>query len=150
MQLMWKSTFTGNETRIFRGKVLAGLLKVSNWKDNAYGELDGHMLRFKTRGFWKRHTQILSIEGERELGRIEYNMWNGNATIVYQDSEYQWKFGSWKRNKWTVTDSESAAHFTKKSLWKNEGEIEYEYISSAIILIGLFVNTYFQRVSASA
>jgi hypothetical protein len=149
MQLIWKSTFTGNETRIFRGKVLAGLLKISNWKDNAYGELDGHMLRFRTRGFWKRHTQILSIEGERELGRIEYEMWKGCASIAYQDSVYRWKFGSWRRHKWSVTDSEVAAHFNKTGFWKNEGEIEYDHIPPSIILIGLFVSAYFQRVSAS-
>ena len=117
-------------------------MPMASWMATCFG--------FKTRGFWKRRTQILSIEGEHELGSIEYNMWKGNATIVYQDSEYHWKFGSWKRNKWSVTGAEVAAHFAKKSLWKNEGEIEYDYIPSSIILIGLFVNTYFQRISASA
>jgi len=150
MQLIWKSTFRGNESRIFRGKVLAGLLKISSWKDNAYGELDGHMLRFKTHGFWKRYTQILSIEGDKEIGRIDYNMWKSTASITYQEFEYQWKFASWKRNKWSVINSEVAAYFTKTSLWKNEGEIELDHIPSSIVLIGLFVSKYFERISATS
>jgi len=150
MKLQWTSTMSGNETRIFRGKLIVGLLKRSTWKDDAHGELNGYMVRFKTTGFWNRSTKILDIEGTRELGHIEYNSWKSTAVITYEDQSYEWAFDSWKRNTWKIKNLENQVSYSRISIWKNKGDIEVENISPAITLTGLFVYTYFQKMAAAA
>lgn len=149
MTLQWASTISGNETRIFRGKLIVGLLKRSTWKDDAYGELNGYMVRFKTKGFWKRSTKILDIEGTKELGHIEYHSWKSTAVITYEDKSYEWAFDSWTRKTWKINNGEDQAIYSKTSFWKNKGDIEVENISPAIILSGLFVYGYFQKMTAA-
>lgn len=150
MTLQWASTMSGNETRIFRGKLIAGLLKCSSWKDDAHGELNGYMIRFKTTGFWNPSTQILDIEGTKELGKIEYNAWKSTALITYEGQSYEWAFDSWMQKAWKIRNRENQAIYSRPSIWKNKGDIEAENISPAIILTGLFVYTYFQKMSAVA
>ncbi|MCF0059595.1 hypothetical protein [Dyadobacter sp. CY356] len=150
MTLQWTSTMSGNETRIFRGKLIAGLIKRSTWKDDAQGELNGYMIRFKTTGFWNPTTKILDIEGTRELGHIKYNSWKTTAVITYENQSYDWSFDSWMRKTWNVKNGENHARYSKTSFWKNKGEIEAENISPAIILTGLFVYSYFQKMAAAA
>ncbi|MEO6685469.1 MAG: hypothetical protein ABIN24_05870 [Dyadobacter sp.] len=140
---------SGKETRIFRGKLIAGLLKRSLWKDDAYAELNGHLIQFKTEGFWKRKTQILDIEGTKELGHIEYNSWKNSAIIIYEEKSYEWTFDSWMRKKWRIKCGEDQAIYSKTSVWKNKGEIETDNISPAIILAGLFVYGYYKRMAAA-
>ena len=149
MMLAWKSSWVGKECRIFRGKIIVGLLKTSAWKGDAYGELNGHMLIFKPRGFWKNETKILDIEGKTELGKIEYNWWKSTALITYQHISYEWKFNSWKRTGWNVTSPDETARFEKTSTWKNEGNIEYESMPASIILAAMYVQVHFIRVTTT-
>ncbi|WP_159475298.1 hypothetical protein [Dyadobacter sp. 3J3] len=150
MILQWKSSLSGKETRIFRGKVIAGLLKKSIWKDDGYGELNGHMLRFETKGFLHRTTRILDIEGKVELGKIEYKTWKSTAVVTFESESYEWKFDSWVRKKWQISNGANSAVFSKTSLWKSEGEIETEDISPAMILTGLFIYGYFWKIAAAS
>ena len=150
MTLAWKSSWVGKECRIFRGKIIVGLLKTSAWKTDAYGELNGHLLTFKPKGFWKSETKILDIEGKNELGKIEYNFWKSTALITYQQISYEWKFNSWKRMDWEVKGAEETARFVKKSMWNNEGTIEYESTPAPIILAAMYVQVHFIRMTAAA
>jgi hypothetical protein len=150
MILAWKSSWVGKECRIFRDKVIVGLLKTSPWSGNAYGELNGHMLRFKPQGFWKYKTIILDIEGKTELGRIEYNLWKGTAVITYQQIGYEWAFGSWKGTSWNVTGSGETARFNKTSNWKNEGSIGYENMPAPIILAAMYVQVQFFKMTVAS
>jgi hypothetical protein len=150
MALTWKSNFSGNECRIFRGKLIVGILKSSSWNNDGYGELNGHLVKFRTKGVIKRITEILDIEGVKQLGQIKYNLWKGSAQISYGEQDYEWKFGSWTRRKWSVQNVEAAAEFKLTSFWKNEGDIENEDVSAAIILSALFVHTYFRKLSAAS
>jgi len=150
MSLTCKFNFTGTERRIFRGKVIAGLLKTSSWKNDGYGELDGNMLRFKTRGFWQRKTEIRDIEGRETLGEIEYHLLKGAATIKYSGRSYHWHFASWTRQKWEVKNDEESAKYQATSLWKNEGELVNEGVSAAVILASLFVSNHFRKITAAS
>lgn len=150
MTLTWKASAGGNEIRIFRGKVIAGLLKTGFWKHEGYGELNGHMLKFKSNGFFSGTTSILDIEGKVELGKIEFNAWKNTATITYESKSYQWKFASWKMKKWSVSDGTETAQFEKTSLWKNEGDVTSDFISPAVILSGLFVYGYFWKAAVAS
>lgn len=148
--LSWKSNFNETECRIFRGKVIAGILKTSLWKYDGRGELDGYMLRFKTKGFLQRHTEIRDIEGTRVLGSIEYNLLGSSAWIVYDNIRYKWKFESWTRRKWLVKTEEDEALFEPSGFWKREGQVTNEAIPAPVILASFFVQAYFRKISASS
>jgi len=150
MTLAWKTSWTGSECRIFRGKIIVGLLKTTGMLGGAYGELNGHLLVFKPLGFWKTGTSILDIEGKTELGKIEYKWWKSSALITYQESVYEWNYESWTRKKWTVKGNADSARFLKQGFWKNEGIIENEDIPAPIILAALYVQNYFVRMTAAA
>ena len=150
MSLSWKSSLAGNEYRIFRGKLIAGILKISFWKGDAYGELNGHMLRFKPKGFWRNGTQILDIEGARALGTITYNHWNSTAEIIYEGTSYLFRYKSWWKQQWHVTNNEAVVDYKRTGFWKSEGTIENEELSPALVLAGLFVHCHFARLAAAA
>jgi hypothetical protein len=151
MNLSWKSNFSGTECRIFRDKLIVGLLKTSLWKEDGYGELHGNLLRFKTKGFWKRTTEIWDIDGKRVLGDVRYHLLKSTATITYQDITYHWQFNSWTRRQWIVSNDENnTAGFELKSFWKNEGVIENEDIPAAIVLIALYIHGHYRKISSSS
>jgi hypothetical protein len=141
---------SGSECRIFRGKLIVGILKTNFWKNAGYGELNGHLLRFKNKGLFNTITKILDIEGTKELGEIKYNFWKGSATITYEDELYEWKFESWTRKKWSVQNSEDVTEFELISFWKNDGQVQNEFVSPAIILAALYVNNYLRTISAAS
>jgi hypothetical protein len=148
--LSWKSNFNETECRIFRGKVIAGIVKISFWKSDGYGELDGHMLRFTTKGFFDRRTEIRDIEGTKVLGSIDYNLWTSSASIDYNEIRYKWKFGSWARRKWIVSGEGKEAVFESSGFWRREGRIINEDIPPPVILASLFVQAYFRKLSADS
>lgn len=148
--LSWKSNFNETECRIFRGKVIAGILKTSLWKYDGRGELDGHMLTFRTKGFFQRHTEIRDINSSQVLGTIDYNLFKSTARIVYAGARYQWHFDSWLRRKWLVSDGETEAHFEPTGFWKREGRVVNEDIPPPVILASFFVQAYFRKIMASS
>ncbi|MCF0071779.1 hypothetical protein LZD49_14975 [Dyadobacter sp. CY261] len=148
--LSWKSNFNETECRIFRGKVIAGILKTSLWKNDARGELDGHMLTFRTTGFFQRHTEIRDIDGARILGSIEYNLFASSAWITYEETRYKWQFESWMRRKWRVSTEQEEASFEPTGFWKRQGQVFNEDIPAPVILASFFVQAYFRKVSAAS
>ncbi|MCE6990731.1 hypothetical protein [Dyadobacter sp. CY323] len=149
MSLTWKSNFSGTEHRIFRGKIIAGLLKTSTWKNEGYGELNGHLVRFKTKGFLQKKTDIQSIDGDKILGNIEFHFLKSAATITYNDISYEWKFEPWSRRKWFVANNGTRADFKLSGFWQKTGEVQNEDIPAAVLLASLYTFIYFQKTSAA-
>lgn len=148
--LSWKANLSGTECRIFRGKVIAGLLKTSSWKNEGYGELDGYMLRFRTTGFWQKNTEIFDIDGTRQLGEIEYNRFNGSAKVVYEGQTYKWRHESWTRRKWSIGSDDSSAQFQASGWWRNAGEVENDDVPPPVVLAAFFVQNYFRKISSAS
>ncbi|WP_342089139.1 hypothetical protein [Dyadobacter sp. OTU695] len=148
--LSWKSNFTETEYRIFRDKVIAGILKTSSWKYDARGELDGYLLSFKTKGFFNPHTEIRDIEGDKVLGGIDCNILTGKAWITFDGIRYQWQFESWLGGKWIVGNDGIEARFESSGFWKREGIVINEEIPPPVILASLFVKAYFNKISDAA
>lgn len=148
--LSWKSNFTETECRIFRGKVIAGILKTTLWKYNGHGELDGYMLTFKSKGFFQSHTEIRDIEGRNVLGDIEYNVFRSKAWITYEGVRYEWRFESWLRGKWVVSDGKSEAIFASAGFWKREGNVINDDIPPPVILASFFVQSFFHKISSAS
>jgi len=145
--LSWKSNFTETECRIFRGKVIAGILKTTLWKYDGRGELDGHMLTFRSKGFFQSHTEILDIEGQRVLGGIDYNLFGSKASITFEGMRYEWRLESWLRGKWVVANGESEARFESAGFWKREGNVSNDNIPPPVILASFFVQSFFHKIS---
>jgi len=150
MSLSWKSNISGTECRIFRGKLIVGILKTNFWKSTGYGELNGYLLRFKNEGLLNTVTKILDIDGTKVLGEIKYNVWNGSAKITYEDERYDWKYESWTRKKWFVKNLEDATEFTLTSFWKDEGTVDNESVSPAVILAALYVSSHLRTIMSAA
>ena len=150
MALRWQSSLAGKEVRIFREKIIAGILKINLWTGDAYGELNGHMLRFKSKGFWRNGTQIFDIDGVKELGTIAYNHWKSTAEITYEGTSYIFRYKSWWRRQWSVTEKNASIDYTMTGFWKSEGTIENEELSPALVLTGLFVHFQFVRRTTAA
>lgn len=146
--LSWKSNFSETEYRIFRGKVIAGILKTSSWKYDGRGELDGYLLSFKTKGFFNPRIEIRDIEGDRLLGNIDCNILTGKAWITFEGIRYYWRYESWLGNKWVVGNDEIEVRFESSGFWKREG-IVINDIPPPIILASLFVKAYFNKISAA-
>jgi hypothetical protein len=147
--LTWKSSFTEKETHIFRGKLIVGLLKTNAWKSEAHAELDGYLLRFKDKGFFKRITEIQDIEGNKIFGEIKYSGWGRSATITYEEVAYEWKYKSWIDRSWHVQRGEDKAEFKLTHFWGKKGEIENENIPPAVILAALYARLHFKKVAAA-
>ena len=147
--LSWKSNFSETEYRIFRGKVIAGILKTSSWKYDGRGELDGHLLSFKTKGVFSPHTDILDIDGDRVLGGIDCKILTAKATITFDGIRYQWRLDSWLGSNWTVGNEEIEARFESSGFWKREGVVTGEDIPPPVILASVFVKAYFNKISAA-
>ncbi|OJV18659.1 MAG: hypothetical protein BGO21_24355 [Dyadobacter sp. 50-39] len=148
--LSWKSNFTETECRIFRGKVIAGILKTTIFKYDGRGELDGYMLTFKSKGFFQSRTEIRDIEGRSVLGDIEYNLFRSKAWITYEGKRYEWRLESWLRSKWVVANGESEARFESAGFWKREGNVINEDIPPPVILASFFVQSFFHKISSAS
>ena len=150
MSVTWKSKGMRQEYRIFRDKIIVGIFKKEGWKSTAYGEFNGAMLRFKPKSFWNTGTVIYDIEGENQLGTIEYNSWKSTGSVVFQGQTFEWKYDSrWKRNKWTISNGADFAAFHITSIWKGEGEIEIEGIPAALVIIGLYIHDHFETMTTA-
>ncbi|CAG5010327.1 hypothetical protein DYBT9275_04693 [Dyadobacter sp. CECT 9275] len=149
MNVIWKTGTWPQEYRIFRDKVITGILKKNTWKAQAYGEFNGAMLRFRSEGFWKNKTIISDIEGTKDLGNIEYDSWKASGKVTFMDETYEWKYDSWKGNKWSIGNKNGSANYTVTNFWKGEGTIEFEDIPPAVVLTGLFIDDHFRALSAA-
>ncbi len=146
MDVTWKTNIWKNEYRLFRGKLIVGLLKRNTWNNDAYGEFNGSLLRFKSLGFWKAKTQIRDIEDQRTLGHITYNLWKGTAIIEYEAQEYLCTFSHWKHNNWSVRAGAESAEY-RMNFWHSKGEIQIEYLPDALVLAGLYAQSYYGVLS---
>jgi hypothetical protein len=150
MTLTWKKSFAGNETRIFREKLIAGILKTNTWNGHAHGELNGYMLVFKPLGFWKTGAKILDIEGRTELGSISYKIWKQTAEITYSGESFTFSYKSWTHQKWEVKGAEGSVLFESTGFWGTKGNISFDNVPGAIMLSALYVHSFFSRMNAAA
>ena len=149
MSVTWKTTGWSQQYRIFRDKIIVGILNKETWKNVALGEYNGAMIRFTSQGFWKTETMITDIEGAKPLGTIAYNEWKSTATVSFQDESYEWKYESWKRNEWTIYHGSNFAKYKMTNIWKGEGAIEIEGMPPELVIVGLYIEDHFKTIAAS-
>jgi hypothetical protein len=146
MIVTWKSRSWSKQCQIFRDRIIIGILRKQRWSGHGYGEFNGAMLRFRSKGLFRMGAVIYDIEGQRELGGITFNRWRSSASITYEGQVYEWKYGSWKRNAWVISNGLDYAKYRNTDFWRNEGVIEIEYLHPAIVLTGLYIQECFKAL----
>lgn len=145
MSLRWKASWGGNEYRIFRGKLIAGIVKTDSWRGDAHGELNGHMVLFRKKSIWTSDTILYDIEGKQELGAIDFEALRSRATVTLYGQDYAWKYNTFWGNEWELGGNGQMISYTAEGWLKQEGEIEEDYASPLLILAGLYVEARFRK-----
>jgi hypothetical protein len=139
MIVTWKTSSWSKQCHIFRDRIIIGIVRKKRWSGHGYGEFNGAMLRFRPKGLFSSGVVITDIEGKRELGEIAFNRWRTVAKVTYERQNYDWKYESWKRNAWVISNDLDYAKYRNTDFWRNEGVIEVEYLHPAIVLTGLYI-----------
>lgn len=143
MTIHWKTAHSGTTFHLFRGKLVAGLLKLNFRRTSGYGELQGHLVRFETSGLWNPKTRILTIDGNRELGFITYTRWKYNAQIVLEGQTFLWKKQDWMWRSWIIQEGTDLILFQQEGLWKKQGTITGSGSESPVLLLaGLYIRSF--------
>jgi hypothetical protein len=141
MIVNWKSKNSHKEYRIFRGKLIVGILKRKGWFRNAYGEYNGAMVQFISKGFLNPIITILDIEGTKKLGEIRYSRFKSEARIQYDHQTYVWEYKSKQKKEWRIISDDDFVNYTMSNTTKHEGKIEVEGIRPEVVLAGLYIYT---------
>ena len=139
-ELRWQRKGRVGEIRLFRGKLIFGLLKQNAWASQGYGECAGHLFRFRTRGVWKPMTEIWSFEEPaRLLGTIQMELWQAKAELIYEGQRYNFTL---RPSGWELNGQEGSWLFTREKgdTWEGtvsrQGEIEDE-----VLMVGFLIKS---------
>ncbi|MGQ1785254.1 MULTISPECIES: hypothetical protein [unclassified Saccharicrinis] len=143
--LTWKKGLFSSNYSIYSNGTLIGELRDKSFSQSAYGEMDGKKYVFKTKGFFKQHTDIIDASNGRIIGQISYNNWMTKATISLNHKTVFWKYDNIWNSKWSIFDSEGTdvRYFSSS----NKGSIESNSEDPLLILSGLFVTNYYVQMT---
>ncbi len=148
MTLRWQTLGIAREYRLFLDKQIIGILKNDFWNRKAYGELRGFLTRFEKQGVGKKRARILDIEGEQELGSIDFSFFPNSAIIQYEGERYQWSYLNNKSSgQWIIRSEDEKTDFVATGFISSEGTIADTYLHPVILLAGLYVQGYFLKRS---
>lgn len=91
-KLTWRKNYFSNLYSIYSNGQQIGKLKDKTFSQIANGELNGKEYTFKTKGFFKQHTEIIDNSENKVIGEIIYNNWmhildqNGHSFLIKADS----------------------------------------------------------------
>lgn len=127
------------EVRLYRGKLIIGMLRHKSYKQDAYGEFLGTMLRFRRKGFFDKYVTLLDIEGNRSLGSIHFQEWGKKVVIEYMDKVYEGYLDN-AAKEWVIDNPEEGElAFRCPSSKSNEVEFELNYMEPAVVLATFYV-----------
>lgn len=143
--LNWKRGFFKNTFEIFSENSLIGKLKENIWSNSAIGELNGKVISFRPKGFFRQKTVIFDLAKNEWIGEIDFNALMTRATIRIHDKVYRWKYDNWLSTKWSIHDSEETLiHYGGSSL---KGKISTRAEEDILTLTGLFVINYYWQTT---
>ncbi len=137
-----ETSLTG-EARIYRGKLIVGMLKNTFVNQDAYGEFLGTMLRFRKKKFLSKKVSVLDIEGKKEVGEILFADWGRKVTVQYNNKMYLGEL-SGKSGQWCMEDKEEDIVFESPSVSVKKGMFEQNYMNPAIVLATVYIRAYYK------
>lgn len=143
--LTWKKGIFSNTYNIYNGDQLIGKFRNNWFSQSADGELNGVKYTFKTRGFFKQHTQIIEDRTGNIIGEINYSTWRTKATLSINDKESGWKYDNIWNTRWSIFNSEGLQiNYCGSS---TRGTIESNSENDLLLLGGLFVTNYYWQTA---
>jgi len=144
-KLRWKKGLFSNLYSIYSNGQQIGKLKDRSFSQTANGELNGKEYTFKTKGFFKQHTDIIDNLENKVIGVITYNNWMTKATISVANKTIHWKYDNLWNTKWSIFNSEGIKiQYTGSS---TSGEIDSNIDDALLFLSGLYVTNYYWQMT---
>lgn len=144
-KLKWRKNFFSNLYSIYSNGQKIGILKGKTFSQTSNGELNGRKYTFKTKGFFKQHTEIIDDSENKVIGEITYNNWMTKATISVDYKKNNWKYDNLWNTKWSVFNTEGID--IKYSGSSTSGQIDANTDDSLLLLSGLFVTNYYWQMT---
>ncbi|MBN2426421.1 MAG: hypothetical protein JXR46_13370 [Calditrichaceae bacterium] len=144
-KLTWKKNYFSNLYSIYSNGQQIGKLKDKAFSHIANGELNGKEYAFKTKGFFKQHTEIIDCSDNKVIGSIKYNTWMTKAEISINDKKINWKYDNIWNTRWSIFDSDGMTMAFNGTTTK--GRIDSSIDDGALILSGLFVPNYYSQMT---
>lgn len=148
INLKWKKSLFSSTYSIYSNNQLIGKLKDKELSKTAYGELDGKKYIFKTKGFFKQHTEIFDNKDNKLIGEITYNNWMTKASILVNNKKINWKYDNLWNTRWSIVDSEGIE--IKYTGTSGRGQIDSNSDDPLLLLSGLFVINYYWQIATAA
>lgn len=143
MKYTWEETSVAGKLRIYRGKLIVGMLNRTWGGSDAYGEFLGTMLRFRKQDFLGHKISILDIEGASEIGDVVMDHWDKKMTIVYLNKTYLGELSD-KTGQWHVADKDEDILFEPPLISETKGEFEQNYMNPAIVLTTFYIRSHYK------
>lgn len=143
--LRWKKDYISNLYYIYSNNKQIGDLRNKIFSQTATGKLNGKEYIFKTKGFFKQHTEITDGLENKVIGEITYNNWMTKATISVGDKTINWKYDNIWNTKWSISSSEGIN--IKYSGSSTKGQIDSNTDVELFLLSGLFVTNYYWQMT---
>lgn len=143
--LNWKKGLFSDTYRIYSNNLQVGKLKNKTFSQSSIGEINGKEYTFKTKGFFKQHTEILDNSDNSVIGEINYNNWMTKAFLSIQNKKFSWKYDNIWNTKWSLNDSDGTE--IKYSGSSTSGQIDSNTDNDLLLLTGLYVTNYYWQMT---
>ena len=147
LNLTWKKGFFSNNCILYKNGELIGNLREKSFSNTAVAELNGKGFLFRTKGFFKQHTDIIDSSTNQVLGEISYNNWKSKATISGRNKTVNWSYNNFWNTKWSLSDQNGIE--IKYAGSSTKGSIQSNTDDALLILSGLYVTNYYWQISAA-
>jgi hypothetical protein len=145
--LKWKKNFFSNLYCIYSNGQQVGILKDKTFSQTANGVLNGKEYTFKTKVFFKQHTEIIDHIENKVIGEITYNNWMTKATILVDNKIIYWQYDNSWNTKWSIFNSEGIKIQYSGSF--TSGQIDSNIEDALLLLIGLYVTNYYWQMTVA-
>lgn len=147
IKLKWGKKIFSNLYGIYSNGQQIGKLKDKSFSQTATGELNGKEYIFKTKGFFKQHTEVIDSSDNKVVGEITYSNWMTKATISVDKKTINWKYDNLWNTKWSIYNSEGIN--IKYSGSSTSGQIDSNTDDALLLLTGLFVTNYYWQMTVA-
>jgi hypothetical protein len=141
----WKKGTFSDTFKIYANNRQSGKLKNKTFSQTATGEINGKNYTYKTKGFFRQHTEIIDDTNGSVIGEISYNDWMTKAFISLDKKEYTWKYDNHWNTKWSIKSFDRVLIKYRGS--STGGEIDPDVDDDLLLLTGLFVTNYYWQAT---
>lgn len=143
----WKKKLFSNTYGIYSEGKLIGKLTKKSFSQSADGVINEEKFSFRTKGFFKKTTTIISKKDKEVIGRITYNNWMTKASIQIDDERSRWKYDNFWNTKWSISDSDGMQ--LKYTGSTSSGSISSNTDNALLLLSGLYVTNYYSQATVA-